>query len=213
MGREAILRRIRLALGGATGADVAAQLSARMLHPPPAPVPQGEGDVVARFIARASANLIAVERIASLAQLVPAVQSLLEGGEDDARGISVAPALRHVGWPADWAINYGPGRIVERLSVTEAFAGIAETGSIVMRSAPETPTSLNFLPDVHVVVLHAGDILARPEDVWHRMRTSGEAWPRTVNVISGASRTADVGGVIVRPAHGPKRVHVLVVGG
>ena len=99
------------------------------------------------------------------------------------------------------------------MSVTLAVAGVAETGSVVFRSDPQNPTTLNFLPDVHVIVLHTPDIVAYTEDVWARMRAEGGNWPRTVNIISGPSRTADVGGVIVRPAHGPKDVHLILVDG
>ncbi|MEO8137114.1 MAG: LUD domain-containing protein [Betaproteobacteria bacterium] len=211
MGRQEILERIRAALGdGRPPAAGRADIAMRMQQPPVGPGPQVEGDLVARAIAKAAANLLTVERIASLPMLVAAVEALLsETGA--AADISVVPALADVGWPAEWKINLGRGRLVERLSVTQALSGIAETGSIVLRSAAATPTSLNFLPDTHVIVLRAADIFARPEDVWRRMRADAATWPRTVNVISGPSRTADVGGVVVRPAHGPKRVHVVLL--
>ncbi len=208
LAREEILNRIRSALGDRERTDSeAAQLDARMRARPVGPIVDFDADVLIQFFAKTAANNFTVERIASLQMLVSAVRALLPDGE--VPDISIARTLDHVGWPSDWNINRGAGRIVERVSVTQALAGIAETGSIVMASGADSPTSLNFLPDLHVVVLRADDVVAHPEDVWPRMQM--ENWPRAVNVISGPSRTADVGGIIVRPAHGPKRVHLIVV--
>lgn len=209
LGREDILKRIRAALGDRqiSEADQAA-LDERMATRPAGPRVHFDGELLGRFIAKAETNNFTLERIASLQLLVPAVRALLPA-DDEAPDISVAAALGYVGWPPGWKINHGSGRSVERLSVTLALAGIAETGSVVMSSAADSPTSLNFLPDLHVIVLRASDIVGYPEDVWHQMVS--KEWPRTVNVISGPSRTADVGGIIVRPAHGPKRVHLVIV--
>lgn len=98
-------------------------------------------------------------------------------------------------------------------SLTHAFAGIAESGTIVQISGPANPTTLNFLPEAHIVLLEAKDLHASYEEVWTRLRDlygPGEM-PRTVNMISGPSRTADIEQTIVRPAHGPKDMHVIIV--
>jgi hypothetical protein len=212
-GRDEILARIKSAIGNRQlSGEERRALERRMENPPAGPRPKVDEDRQAQFIAKAQANLFTVECIASLQMLVPAVRKLLPSVSGIA-DISVAPALANLGWPADWTINCGAGRSVESLSVTLAVAGIAETGSVVFRSDPQNPTTLNFLPDVHVIVLRTPDIVAFTEDVWARMRTEGGDWPRTVNIISGPSRTADVGGVIVRPAHGPKDVHLILVDG
>ncbi|XSG81404.1 MAG: LutC/YkgG family protein [Methyloligella sp. ZOD6] len=210
--RDHILARIRTALGKSRTAPAArAALNRRMAMPPVAPPPAMGDDLIGRFIAKAEGNGLTVEPIASLRMLVPAMDRLLRetGTRSD---IGIAPALADLGWPEDWHVNIGAGRREERLSVTLATAGIAETGSVVFRSGPESPASLNFLPDIHVVVLHASDILPHPEDLWARFRSDGRDWPRAINVIAGPSRTADVGGIIVRPAHGPKAVHLFLLG-
>ncbi len=207
--REGILARIRNALGE-QGRTQGTELERRMKVPPEGPFPPLEPDIMAQFLAKAGANLFTVERIASLQMLVPTVQRLMsESGV--AADISVAPALAYLGWPTELKINFGVGRMTEPLSVTLAVAGIAETGSVVLRSDSDNPTTLNFLPDTHVIALRTSDIVGHPEDVWARMRAAGGDWPRTVNVISGPSRTADVGGVVVRPAHGPMNVHLVLV--
>lgn len=204
-----MLARIRSALGNPhRSPEALADLGKRLTNPPAGPRPQVSGDPVDTLIAKATANLFTVERIASLQMLVPAVKALLP--QDRVPDISVAPALQPLGWPAEWHINFGAGRRTEQASVTQALAGIAETGSVLLHSSPASPTTLNFLPDLHIVVLRTADVVAHPEDAYARMRERGEDWPRAVNLIAGPSRTADVGGIIVRPAHGPKSVHLLL---
>ena len=92
----------------------------------------------------------------------------------------------------------------------EAFAAIAETGSIVMCSSKESPVSLNFLPDHYMCVVHSNRVVNTMEDVWARVRSNGETLPRAINIITGPSRTADVEQIIQMGAHGPRRVHLLL---
>ena len=80
-------------------------------------------------------------------------------------------------------------------------------------SGPDNPTTLNFLPEHHVVVVSAKDIAGNYETVWDALRKKfGAELPRTVNWITGPSRSADIEQVHLHGAHGPKGLHVLVVG-
>jgi L-lactate dehydrogenase complex protein LldG len=99
-------------------------------------------------------------------------------------------------------------------SVSHAFAGVAETGTLVLASGPDNPTSLNFLPDNHIVVIDAKDVAGDYESIWPRLReTYGEGlMPRAVNLITGPSRSADIEQTLILGAHGPRRLHVIVVG-
>jgi L-lactate dehydrogenase complex protein LldG len=100
------------------------------------------------------------------------------------------------------------------VSISHAFAGVAETGTLVMASGPDNPTTLNFLPDTHIVVVDAKDIAGDYETVWQRVRESfgiGHL-PRAINMITGPSRSADIAQILILGAHGPRRLHVLVVG-
>ena len=63
----------------------------------------------------------------------------------------------------------------------------------MLLSGPESPTTLNFLPDVHIVVLRRGQIVAHIEDVWARLRaqgvrvevdTSDERFPKKIRTAS-----------------------------
>lgn len=210
--RDEILARIRAALRHKQrSAEDEAELEQRLRSSPRGPHPQLRDALLDQFVAKAEANHFTVERVASLQMLVPAVQRLWTDAEAPP-DISVAGSLANLGWPQGWTINTGPARMVETMSVTMAVAGVAETGSVILRSDAQNPTTLNFLPDTHVVVLRASDVVAYLEDAWVRVPGESGDWPRTVNVISGPSRTADVGGVLVRPAHGPKAAHIILVG-
>ena len=105
----------------------------------------------------------------------------------------------------------------------------------MLASGPGTPSTLNFLPDTHIVVLHAGQVVASYEDGWDLLRAlcqddrrplAGEVdrptgrperanasplLPRTVNLITGPSRTGDIEQRIQLGAHGPRRLHVVLV--
>ena len=80
-------------------------------------------------------------------------------------------------------------------------------------SGPEHPVTLNLLPDTHIVVLREGDIVGGYEDVWARLRAryGKDRMPRTVNTITGPSRTGDIEQTIELGAHGPRRMHIVVV--
>jgi L-lactate dehydrogenase complex protein LldG len=110
-------------------------------------------------------------------------------------------------------VTEGPAVDADRASVSHAFAGVAESGTIVQISGADNPTTLNFLPEAHIVLLESADLFASYEEAWSKLRERmGEGnMPRTVNMISGPSRTADIEQTIVRPAHGPKNMHVIIV--
>jgi L-lactate dehydrogenase complex protein LldG len=108
----------------------------------------------------------------------------------------------------------GPSDGHDLAAVSHAFTAVAETGTVVLTSGPDNPTTLNFLPDTHIVVVAAQDIAGDYETVWQRVREKFgvDALPRAINMITGPSRSADIGQILILGAHGPRRLHVLVVG-
>jgi L-lactate dehydrogenase complex protein LldG len=98
--------------------------------------------------------------------------------------------------------------------VGHALAGVAESGTIVLASGADNPTTLNFLPETHIVVLAAADIVGDYESAFDmiRDRYGKSAMPRTVNLITGPSRSADIEQTILLGAHGPRRLHLVIVG-
>jgi L-lactate dehydrogenase complex protein LldG len=100
-------------------------------------------------------------------------------------------------------------------AVSHAFGGVAETGTLIMTSGAENPSTLNFLPDNHVVVVSAMDIAGDYEAMWDKVRAAygrGQM-PRTVNMITGPSRSADIEQTLLLGAHGPRRLHIIIVNG
>ena len=103
----------------------------------------------------------------------------------------------------------------DEVSVTGGYAGIAETGTLMLASGPERPTTLNFLPETHIVVLPADRVVGALEQAWAKLRSEVGAgnMPRTVNFITGPSRSADIEQTLQMGAHGPRRLHIILVDG
>ncbi|GGG41400.1 LutC/YkgG family protein [Chelatococcus composti] len=112
-------------------------------------------------------------------------------------------------------ITKGPSSGSDLNGVSHAFAGVVESGTLVLVSGEDNPTTLNFLPDNHIVVVNARDIAGDYEEVWGRIRfTYGKGqMPRTVNFVTGPSRSGDIEQTLLLGAHGPRRVHIVVVEG
>jgi L-lactate dehydrogenase complex protein LldG len=154
-------------------------------------------------------------------------------GEDSAVPAEVAEYLRGRNLPAavrigedgllnglDWrktqvAVSHGVSDGRDAVSITHAAAGVAETGTLVLTSGQDNPTTLNFLPDTAIVVVKVADIAGDYETVWAAIRAKfGKgAMPRTVNFVTGPSRSGDIEQKILLGAHGPRRLHIIVVDG
>lgn len=111
-------------------------------------------------------------------------------------------------------LNKGIADPKDEVSLSHATAGVAETGTLVLTSGSDNPTTLNFLPENHIVVIKANEICGSYEDVWaHLRKRNGErTLPRTVNMVTGPSRTGDIEQRIELGAHGPRRLHIIIVG-
>ncbi len=138
--------------------------------------------------------------------------------------LKIAPGTSEakVPWTEQTLLSVEEGRAdgTEAVSISRAFAGVAETGTLVLLSGPANPTTLNFLPPTHVVMISASEIAGDYEEVWSRLRASGGGgdpdqeghfMPRTVNWITGPSRTADIEQKLLLGAHGPQRLHIVIV--
>jgi L-lactate dehydrogenase complex protein LldG len=122
--------------------------------------------------------------------------------------------IKSIPWLSQTALTVTTGiaQSTDQASVTSAFAGVAETGSLALVSSADSPTSLNFLPDNHIVILRTETIVGAYEEVWQQLREGqGNDWPRTVNWITGPSRTADIEQDLLLGAHGPRQLHVVLV--
>jgi L-lactate dehydrogenase complex protein LldG len=122
------------------------------------------------------------------------------------------PALDAIPWDSRplLQIRRGKAEAGDAVSLTPCLAAIAETGTLMLVSGAARPTTLNFLPETHIVVARAGQVVASYEDGWDLVRADG-AMPRTVNFITGPSRTGDIEQRIELGAHGPRRLHVVLI--
>ena len=125
------------------------------------------------------------------------------------------PRLAALPWDSERTLEVSTGASDghQLAAVSHAFAGVAETGTLVMASGTDNPTTLNFLPDTHIVVVDAKDIAGDYETVWARSANIRHGRvPRAINLITGPSRSADIAQILILGAHGPRRLHVLLVG-
>jgi L-lactate dehydrogenase complex protein LldG len=220
--RDTILATVRRSLG-VTGTEAPRRLEvqARLAGHPAGVVPQrGQlppAERVSLFVRMVEAAAATAEWTADPAGIPAAVAEFL-------RSLNLPLAIRHgddprlasVPWQSAGTLEVrrGPSDGRDLAAVSHAFAGVAETGTLVMTSGPDNPTTLNFLPDVHIAIVSASDVAADFETVMARLRERyGEGvMPRVVNLITGPSRSADIEQTLILGAHGPRKLHVIVVG-
>lgn len=210
---------------GEIPAAVAEHLERRRRHTLPSLA--GSDDLTARLLEQMELVQMTVTRLQTRQEIPEAVNEYCQEHGIDG-DLVVSPALAGAAnnsssglqWPdsvvagtARDALNTG----VTLTSVTPCLCAVAETGSIVTLSNQQTPVTLNYLPDNHVVVLHENQIVAHMEDAWDLQRSAGsdtehdESVPRALNFLTGPSRTADIEQTLELGAHGPRRMHVLLV--
>jgi len=219
--RDAILARVRKALGK-TGdrASAMAEAEGYIAAHRHGPRPTLPADLPGWFVKRATDMQSTVERIGNVGAVPIAVARYLDGLQLPAE-LSAQRTRTGVCWPEfadlDWsgaglAIEARPTLGDDRLGITGTFCALAETGTLVVLSGADTPTATTLLPDTHVAVVRVERIVSGMEEAFALIRHERGQLPRAINMISGPSRTGDIEQTIVLGAHGPYRVHILVVG-
>jgi len=212
--RERILQRIRRrqGRGGAVSAAEREGIETYLRRHPRGPLRELAGDLVARFLEHAQASAATVERVAGLAEVPAAVARYLEAHRLPKSGC-IWPALKQLDWKsAGLMLEARAARDEDPVGVSGVFCALAETGTLMLCSGPDTPATVSLLPETHVAIVPVARIVATMEDGWDLARAEFGQLPRAVNFISGPSRTADIEQTIVLGAHGPYRVHVVIVG-
>ncbi len=221
MSRSEIFAKVKTALDARDGDGRRIAAEARIAAPPSHPRPKRAAvsgtDARADFkrhLQNVSADFAAVAAPEDVPGTIAAF--VRENYPNEPVTLGRDPWLAGLPWPRapelkrlDWKPGSPP-----RIGLSRAVAAIAETGTLVLASGPENPASLNYLPEVHIVVVDALSLKASMEAGLSAARQSpGPAgMPRTLALVSGASRTADVGGKLVAGAHGPKKLLVILVG-
>lgn len=212
--RKQVLTNIRAALNraGPLPDSVASTLQERLTRARANLKPAIGADAITHFIDKLESVSGKVTRVATIDKVAEVVAEHLQSfGLGNALVVAPDPALEGIPWSNRLRVERRAAAGGDRVTVTGAYAAVAETGSLVLLSSPESPTTLNFLPDDHVIVVRESQIVPHIEDVWARMRSDKRAMPRTVNFITGPSKTADVEQTIQEGAHGPRRLHVILV--
>jgi L-lactate dehydrogenase complex protein LldG len=218
--RDDVFRNIRRSLG-VTGAEATRRRAvAERLERTPQGVIPARGQVfgeerLALFRKEAESALATLAEVASAAEVPQAVAAYLRKHNLPAAiRIGDDERLTTMPWEAtSLEVSRGRSDGADLNAVSHAFAGVAESGTLVLVSGPDNPSTLNFLPDNHLVVVRAKDIEGDYESVWARVRSAfGKGgMPRTVNWITGPSRSGDIEQTMLLGAHGPRRLHVVVV--
>ncbi|MGQ7936930.1 LutC/YkgG family protein [Paraburkholderia sp. D1E] len=213
--RRNILARIRAAQGrepepSASEREAAADYLAR--HPQ-GPRPEMPADLITRFIEEAQKMATTVDTVEALSEVPSAAHRYLT---------EHALPLQAIGWQTlqdlQWAeaglnVEFRKPEDGDVVGLTGCFCATAETGTLVLLSGPETYASAGLLPETHIAIVPASRIVSGHEEAFGLIRSERGELPRAVNFVSGPSRTGDIEQTIVLGAHGPYRVHVIVVRG
>lgn len=206
--RDKILAKLRARSRTSETKNVTGETSALQMHV--------DSDVIEHFVTKAKKHAADVRRcsLQSVSDEVNALyQSLGESSSIVASREAVSlgavnsfdPSLYVSGVAADFSHTLG---------VNVARMAFAETGTLVFMSSPESPTSINFTPDHHAIILRSDAIFPFYEDGLAEIRSimNSSHSARTINWIGGPSRSADIEATLELGAHGPKSVTILLVG-
>ncbi len=220
--RDAILNRIRASLGTPANDEARrAAVAERLRDAAPGLIPaRGQLPPPERaelFCVMAERLLASVERLETADDVPRAVAAYLRANNlPAALRMGDDPRLAAMPWSGQGALDVKRGASDgdDLAGISHALAGIAETGTVALVSGRDNPTTVNFLPEHHIVVVDAATIEGDLESVLARIRMEfGKGqMPRTVNLVSGPSRSGDIEQTLVLGAHGPRALHLLVVG-
>jgi L-lactate dehydrogenase complex protein LldG len=217
--RTEIFASIRRALGvTSTEAPRRAIVEDRLERAPKGIVPaRGQGDPAARkeiFKTQALRAQASLAEVASLDAVPAAVAAYLRDNNLAAKVRGGAdPRLATMTWAETEFVLELAKDGSDLTSIGIAFGGIAETGTLAFVSGKDNPTHLNFLPDHHIAVLQASDIVSDYERLLRKLRMiyGKGLMPRVLNFITGPSRSADIAHTLLLGAHGPRRLHIIIV--
>jgi len=225
MSKDAILGAIRRGLRrGKLPADQAAMLAGRIAAHPrhliPARSRLPRPEQVALFVANVEKEFGSVALVASGAEVPAAVADYLAAQNLAPRFVMAPhPELAALPWSERPMLEFEQRRAQgsDLVSVQHGYAAIAETGTLMLPSDPARPTTLNLLAETEIVVLRASRIVGAYEEAWDMLRaersdpTTGGFMPRNVMLVTGPSRSADIEQTLELGAHGPRRLHIVLI--
>jgi L-lactate dehydrogenase complex protein LldG len=190
----------------------------RQLIPARSRLPRPEQ--VALFLRNVEKEFGTTMRVGGIAGIPAAISDYLaQQNLPQVAAIAPHPELQEIPWSERPLLQLREGRAqaTDIVAIQHGYAGIAETGTLMLPSAPERPTTLNLLAETAIVVLRASRIVGAYEEAWDLLRQearpqpSGGVMPRNVMLVTGPSRSADIESILELGAHGPRRLHVVLV--
>jgi L-lactate dehydrogenase complex protein LldG len=208
--REKILGKIRNAQARVRTGIQTEPIDNHLARHPRGPLPPPMDNLIARFRERAIKLSSDVLETSDRMEVPALLARYLSERKLPASGVCW-PSLSNLYWnAAGLEMQPRPATNENMVGVTGAFCAIAETGTLMMLSGPDTPATTSLLPETHVAIVDPRRIVATMEDAWDLMRTEYKQPPRAVNFISGPSRTADIEQTVTLGAHGPYRVLLIL---
>ena len=173
--------------------------------------PAGTPPWLGRFIDKSLAYSSSVDQVATLAAVPAAVAKYLREQSLPLDAV-IWPQLASLDWQSAGLTVAARGALdADPVGITGCFCAIAETGTLMLCGSPDTPATVSLLPETHVAIVPAARILPGMEEAFALAQQELGQLPRGVNFISGPSRTGDIEQTIVLGAHGPYRVHLVIV--
>jgi len=201
--REEVLARIRAALADRPCNDQS-QGTVAPGHALAAP------DPIERFVERVAEYRAAVVVTADARDAARRVLS-----EHGARRVGIAPDLPGELRPDGLELVEDTGLTPAELdaldgALTACAAACAETGTLALDGGPgQGRRALTLVPDLHVCVVRAADVVATVPALFARLEPSARAG-RPIVLVSGPSATSDIELIRVEGVHGPRRLVVIV---
>jgi L-lactate utilization protein LutC len=181
----------------------------RSQQPPEILLPPWTADLREHFIAKAKASAAQVHEIAQAAAAPAKISEVLRSaGARPELHIPAASPLYQWAWRGNELELSPEAPGGEDTALSAADLGIAETGTVVFLSGPQSLSSWHFRPGREFILLESRLIVPRLEDVLARI--GRDHVPATINLVTGPSRTADIEQTIEMGAHGPREIHILL---
>ena len=210
--KDEILQRVRNGVGKSDFAARRLLAEAYMAAQARGPQPQIDADLAVRFQQKAEYLASTVEVVADSNAAPAAVARYLQAHQLGRQAVCTHDVLE-LNWAGhDLSVVARAAVDADLVGISGCFCAIAETGTLMLLSGPETPATVSLLPETHIALVPMARIVPTMEDAFALLQRQRDTVPRAINFISGPSRTGDIEQTIVLGAHGPCRVHLIVIG-
>jgi L-lactate dehydrogenase complex protein LldG len=213
---ETVISKVRSALGRSNRLEVTP--TPPVLDEPIIRLVHSDVGLAELFIAAATRNKVLAEAVSADA-LGEKLISFLQSQRLRRVAFGSSPLLEKLKIPSLLSSNGFDARAWDRMTldelyefdagVTDVYAAIAETGSLVVRASPGQGRSLSLVPPVHVAIVEPRNLLADLVDLFEKLGRDGAA--SSTSIITGPSKTSDIEMNLVVGVHGPTIVKVFVL--